>query len=248
MTLNKTAWISYGAGVNSTALIILAAQNKLAVYGETIRILFCDTQDEKDDTYDYLYTVAMPYAKKHGLTIEVCKDKDGVLERWERTGYVGSRMYRSCSDNAKTQPAKRHINAHGTESDLTLIGVHFGESHRAKGDYKNVKYPLVDMEIDQDGCVQIIKLAGLDVPPKSGCWHCPFMRVREVLDLSQHHPDRFKRIVSLEMAAKARTGKDFYQWGDKPAKYYAERACSEKSSGPLFQEIVPDEPCICQFS
>ncbi len=190
----------------------------------------------------------MPYARKHGITVEVCRDSVGVLERWERTGFVGSRMLRSCSDNAKIQPARRHLKAHGAEGDVQLIGIHAGESHRAKGD--SARFPLVDMDIDQEGCVAIIEAAGLSVPPKSGCWHCPFMRVAEVIELAQTRPDRVKKIIALEMAANTRRGPDaeIYQWRDKPAKYWAERACAAKSSGPLFQDVLPDEPCICAFA
>ncbi len=245
----STAWLSYGAGVNSTALLVLASQRKFSQYADRVRVIFCDTQDEKDATYDYLFTVAMPYARQHGFTIEVCRPNEGVLERAERLSVTLSRTLRTCTVEGKIKPIEKYLSTFAIANDVQLIGIHAGEDHRAKqheGQKWPRVYPLVDMDIDQAGCVKLIKEAGLPVPPKSGCWHCPFLRVREVIDLAKQEPEKFRRIVRLEVIANEKHPEHLRtQWGDKPATEWAARACQEQSSGPLFQEIEPDPPCVC---
>jgi hypothetical protein len=35
--------------------------------------------------------------------------------------------------------------------------------------HERVAYPLIDLRLDRAACVQIIRQAGLPVPPKSSC-------------------------------------------------------------------------------
>lgn len=257
-----TAWLSYGAGVNSTALLVALARREwwpVAVQSEgdsvtpIVRVVFSDTGDEKDETYDYLYKVAMPYARSVGLPIEVVRPWESVLARWQRLSVTGSRLIRACSEEAKIYPIKRHILAHGSANDLQLIGIHAGEKHRSRkspkpGDLASC-YPLLDLDWFQEDCVDAIKGAGLPVPVKSGCWHCPFMRVGEVVHLAISAPGKFRQIVALEDAATAKHGPQpdgtpRNQWGDRTAREWAARAC-EKQAAPMFDEVDPPPPCEC---
>ena len=56
--------VSYGGGVQSTSLLVLAAQNKI----DYKTFLFCNVGDDSEhpDTIKYVHEVAMPYAKEHG--------------------------------------------------------------------------------------------------------------------------------------------------------------------------------------
>ncbi len=234
-------WLSYGAGVNSTALLIALIDRRVSV--GPFRVVFSDTKDERDETYSYLYTVAMPYARKHGITIEVCCSREGVLERWERLSVTGSRMIRSCTDDGKIKPIRRHILAHGEGAgvDVQLIGIHAGESHRAKPARENElprAYPLIELNWGHDECLAAIAAAGLPIPIKSGCWHCPFMRRAEIVALSVTAPCKFERIIKLEDAANRKhPGHPRMQW-NKPAREI-------RDGGPLFADSANDLPCGC---
>lgn len=238
--------------MNSTALMLLLLQGKLPQY-DPWRVVWADTRDEKDETYDYIYGTIQPLLHKHGRVLEIVCDDESVLGRWQRLHVIGLRVMRSCSDHAKIRPITRHLKAHGDAGDIQLIGIDVGEEHRARPSLPTDPfpkwYPLVERNIDRDGCVEIIEAHPLAVPPKSGCWHCPFMRVGEVLALAKDRPDRFLKIVALEAASlracPVEDGKVRAQWHDKPALEWAARACSEGSSGPLFQQIDPDPPCAC---
>lgn len=244
-------WLSYGAGVNSTALAILLCEMKLTNpdWYEPWEIIFADTGCEKQETYKYIENVFKSYLNKHNRELIIVKPTETVLERWQRLRVVGSRLHRACTREAKINPIRKYIAWYGNISkDIQLVGIDAEESHRVK-EHPRTCYPLVDENIDRDGCIQIIKDAGLCVPEKSGCWFCPFMRVSEIINLAQNYPDKFQKIVELEKAeAEARPDVEtrFYQWGDKPATYWFERA-KAKDKQMEFSEIKDYRviPCEC---
>ena len=234
-------WLSYGAGVNSTALLVALIEKKVDAH--PFRVVFSDTQDERDETYDYLYHYAMPYARKHGVTVEVCRGYEGVLERWERLGVTGSRINRACTDHAKQTPLRKHIKAHSHKDAeiVRLIGIHAEEQHRAKlspDGEPRTRYPLIELGWGPEECREAIERAGLPIPVKSGCWHCPFMRVAEVVQLTISQPCKFDRIVRLEEAAAEKHGNRLNQWGNKTAREW-------RDGGSLFADASKDLPCGC---
>ncbi len=241
-------WLSYGGGVNSTALAVMLCDGTLPGFSPW-EAIFADTGDEKDKTYVFIEKQFKPYLARHGKTLHVCRDGESVLERWERIGMVGSRVMRSCTDHAKLRPMRAYILENGDRSDIQVIGIDAGESHRVrKGDDSDMpferRYPLVDLGIDRKGCVEIIRRAGLCVPVKSGCWHCPFARKREVIDLANNHPDRFLRIIELEEASAdirpVEEGKVRAQWGERPAREWAMLARAEREQGRLPIDLGSD--------
>lgn len=232
-------WLSYGGGVNSTALAVLLARGDLPQY-EPWRIVFADTGEEKPETYAYIRDHFEPWLAKHGKTLETVRPPETVLERWERLRVTGSRLIRACTVEGKINPIKCHIEANG--GGVQLIGIDAGEAHRMADRVR----PLVDLDIDRDGCEDIIKAAGLPSPGKSGCWCCPFIRVHEILRLARKDPCRFERIVALENMATAThgpqpNGEPRSQWKDKPASYWRDRA----SQGELFNDDETLPPCGC---
>jgi hypothetical protein len=116
--------------------------------------------------------------------------------------YYGQRMlpfikFRSCTDKWKITPMKKRRKEPGFE----LLGIDAGESHRAKirneGKLES-RYPLIEYGIDRQGCVDLIKSAGIPVPPKSGCFFCPMQRKSGWVQLRRENPDLFCRARKLE--------------------------------------------------
>lgn len=236
-------WLSYGGGVNSTALAVLLVRGKLPQY-QPWRIVFSDTGDEKPETYAYIRDHFSPWLIRNGRTLEIVRPPETVLERWERLHVTGSRTLRSCTERAKIFPIRDHVAANG--GGVQLIGIDAGEAHRMPDRVR----PLVDLDIDRDECEAIIKAEGLPSPGKSGCWHCPFARVGEVIRLAKMEPCKFERIERLEISATEThgpqpDGQPRSQWGDKPASYWRERA---KQGDLLYDEgrLSDDDPhCGC---
>lgn len=53
LTMSEQFWLSYGGGVNSTALAVLLAGGRFPKY-ENWRIVFSDTGEEKPETYAFI--------------------------------------------------------------------------------------------------------------------------------------------------------------------------------------------------
>lgn len=233
-------WLSYGGGVNSTALAVLLVTGSLPQY-EPFGVIFADTGEEENHTYLYIKEHFEPWLRSHGHELVTVRPKETVLERWERLHVTGSRLIRACTVEAKINPIRDYIKAHG--GGESLIGIDAGEAHRSDGKIR----PLVDLDIDREGCIGIIQDAGLAVPGKSGCWCCPFKRVSEVVHLVRADPCRVARIMRLEDAATAAHGVDPYgdgrtQWGNHPVSYWLERA---KQRDAFDEDSDPTLPCGC---
>lgn len=240
-------WISYGGGVNSTALAVLIVAGALPQYQEA-RFIFADTLDEKPETYEYLNYFKC-WLQSHGRELITVRPEESVLSRWQKYQVTGSRRLRACTDHAKIRPITEFIRGLD-KAPVQLIGIDAGEPHRARPANPKKKeitkcYPLVDLGIDRDECARIIELAGLQVPAKSGCWHCPFMRVGEVISLAQYEPEKFSLILALEANTREREdGRKFYQWRDLPATYWLARS----KQGLLnleWDDLDPAIPCLC---
>lgn len=77
--------ISYGGGVQSTALLVLAAQGRIDF--PLFLMANVGEDSEHPDTLAYVRTVAMPYAEEHGIELVLLdrKRRDGSIETlWSR--------------------------------------------------------------------------------------------------------------------------------------------------------------------
>ena len=225
--------ISYGGGVQSTALIILATQGKL---GKVDAALFSNVGDDSEHpaTIAYVRDVAVPWAADRGLTIHELKrhTRDGQVETlWGRLMKEGSRSLpipvrmsngapgtRSCTADFKIRVIAKWLKAHGateTEPADTLIGFSTDEMGRSGNrrafPYETPVYPLLGLGLSRGDCAQVIRDAGLPVPPKSACFFCPFHDKRAWSEQRRDEPELFRRSVLLEDTLNARRdvlGKD----------------------------------------
>lgn len=215
--------ISYGGGVQSTALLVLAVQGKI----DYKTFLFCNVGDdsEKPETIDYVHSIAMPYAKDNGIElIELQKtlrsgEKDTLYGRLLRgntpdipvhfgKSALGPGMaQRSCTNHFKIRVVDKWLKAKGAKQEGALVGlgISMDEFQRVKPnmnpetiDWKEHAFPLIDMRLDRQDCMNIISKVGLHVPPKSSCWFCPFNRIQYWQEMRNKQPDLFQKGVDLE--------------------------------------------------
>lgn len=115
---------------------------------------------------------------------------------------IPSRMLRHCTDKWKIKPMNKYIQSHYPGEDLTvIIGFAYDEMHRANCSiYKNQQawYPLIEKKMTRRDCIQFIMEQGYPVPPKSGCFYCPFQRINQWKELRSNHPDLWARAIQLE--------------------------------------------------
>lgn len=221
---------SYGGGVQSTAALVLAVQGQI----DFPTFLFANVGDDSEhpDTLRYVREVAMPYAAAQGIELVELRHtrKDGTEETlYRKLTRPGSRstgipIYlegsgapgrRSCTAEFKVRRIAVWQRRHGATKDdpaVTGLGISLDEFHRARTDSgiatQVLAYPLLDLRLTRQDCVNIIQRAGLPVPPKSSCWFCPFHSIATWRRLQNARPDLFDRAVELERTLSERSDRD----------------------------------------
>ncbi len=192
--------LSYGAGVNSTALMIFLIRNKHPLDG----VVFADTGGELPETYEYL-NVAQKYLKKHNIPLITVKSKSGTLyDTCKRRRVIPSALWRWSTRDKKIIPIYayyRSLHAHVNQ----YVAIAYDEIKRMKDsrvDYVTSLFPLIDNKITRDGCIKIIKSARLPIPPKSGCYFCPFNTTERWKELYINHRGLYNKAMRLEERSK----------------------------------------------
>ncbi|ULR53854.1 phosphoadenosine phosphosulfate reductase [Streptomyces deccanensis] len=211
--------ISYGGGVQSTALLVLAAQREI----DFSTFLFANVGDDSEHpaTLAYVREIAIPYAERAGLHIYELKRRrrDGATETlMQRLNRPDTRSIpipvrmangapgrRNCTADFKIKVVGRWLREHGATAKAPAavgIGISLDEIHRAnrrrREAHEVIEYPLLDLGLRRDDCERIITEAGLPVPPKSSCFFCPFRTVDAWRHQRRHEPELFAQSVRLE--------------------------------------------------
>ena len=188
--------LSLGAGVNSTALLVLKSQGKV----DFECAVFADTGGEHPETYQYLEQIIKPFCSFHKIPLAIVK-RGGLEDLYEyslKRKIIPTRMFRSCTDNFKIRVLKKYVFKNYPKEIIDwVIGISAEEKKRAKSGCGNC-YPLLDLGIDREGCKKIIQDAGLPLPIKSGCYFCPFTPKKGWRNLLKNHPDLYLKAESLE--------------------------------------------------
>jgi hypothetical protein len=233
-TPHRLRAFAFGGGVQSTCLLVLAAQRHI----DFDVFLFANVGDDSEDprTLDYLHRYAKPYAEAHGIElVELHRDRcDGTRETlYGRLAREGSRSLpipvrmsggapgtRSCTADFKVRLVGRWLKQHGATAatPATLgIGISLDEIHRVNArralPYEKAVYPLLDAEppLRRIDCQRTIAAAGLPVPDKSACWFCPLKRLSAFGEMRRDRPELFARACALEALLnerRAALGKD----------------------------------------
>lgn len=224
--------ISSGGGVQSTALMVLAAQGRI----DYDTLVFANVGDDSEApaTMRYLVGHGRPYAEAHGLTFVETRrlDRHGapfatVREHVmsDRRSLVipvrmanGSPGNRQCTPEWKIKVVTKWCIAHGaTIENPAHVAVGFSTDEWARANRRTdsgvevVEYPLLDLGLSRDDCAALIADAGLPVPPKSACSFCPFRLPSDFVRMAREDPDEFQRVAELEDRAnekRAAMGKD----------------------------------------
>lgn len=223
--------LSYGGGVQSTAMLVLAAERRI----DFPVALFANVGDDSEnpDTIDYFRDVAQPYAESHGIELvelhKVRRDGsiDTLLQRIERETTsipipmrlsMGAPGTRKCTSEFKIRVVAKELRRRGARRDnpaVLALGISLDEYQRMRTDsgipHETLAYPLIDLRMTRQDCVNIINGAGLPVPPKSSCYFCPFHNRRMWMELRRDRPDLFAESVRIERLLndrRERLGKD----------------------------------------
>ena len=174
-------------------------------------VVFADTGDEKVETMQYLYQHMQPYFEKKGIKFITVKNSkwDSLFQYCIQKQIIPTRDKRWCTDRFKIVPIRRFVRSQGaTKKNFWKqdMGISFDEIHRMNPIYDctflKSDYPLCDNKITRDECKKIILDYGFPVPPKSGCFYCPFAKNEEFRQLKLKEPERFEQAIYLEKNGK----------------------------------------------
>lgn len=228
---NSGVVVCYGAGVDSTAMLI-------AMRDQGIRpdlITFADTGAEKPETYEQVEKMNVWLLAQDFPTVTVCKKLTLPTTAYDDLGgncYDNETLpslafgMKSCSIKWKQGPQDQFLKGvtkgpNKRDPDplwirsqdagvklVKLIGYDSGKADIRRA--KKVKredvdflysYPLQDLGWTRQDCIKRIVEEGLEVPIKSACFFCPASQKWELFWLAGTHPDLFMKALAIEFRA-----------------------------------------------
>lgn len=222
--------ISYGGGVQSTAMLVLAAQGKLGV--DVDAAVFANTGDDSEHpaTLDFIRDYARPFAEAAGIPIHqvqytrrdgsqwTLKQRIATPTKNGRTADIipfytpeGMPFSRGCTADFKIRPIGKWLKANGASADnpaTVCIGISTDEIIRVKNkresEYERPIYPLIDLGLSRAQCQAVIAQSGLPVPPKSSCYFCPFHKPQMWAEMRRDEPELFEASAQMEAEVNER--------------------------------------------
>jgi len=232
-------FLSFGAGTQSTALLLTG------VYDE---VIFADTKAEFPGTYRFIEETIKPHCEKFKIKFTTVQAKEGLEEFCRRRNTIPSFKYRFSTRDFKVRPIVRYLKKSGVELPcICVVGISSDEVERArsKGTKEwNLEYPLLEKKWDRKKCEKIIRDYGWQLPPKSGCFFCPFLRKSQLNDLYLTQEQLWKRYQEIE-----EQGKNYPRAVISHLGLSAQELAKEFSAGPMkldkFLEMAPCDTGYC---
>lgn len=204
--------LSLSGGKDSAALAIFM-RDKVP----EMEYVFCDTNKELPETYDYLNQLEA-YLAKQIIRIEAPRGFDHWLTTFQ--GYLPSVQARWCTTCLKLKPFEAYV---GDQPVVNYVGLRADENRDARISHKpniTVVYPFKEARVDYAGVQKILIESGIGLPPytkwgrsRSGCFFCFFQKSIEWVRLFKTHPELFNLAQEYEDKSQEMKGGHF-QWND----------------------------------
>jgi 3'-phosphoadenosine 5'-phosphosulfate sulfotransferase (PAPS reductase)/FAD synthetase len=205
--------LSLSGGKDSTALAIFMRDRI-----PDMEYVFCDTEQELPETYEYLDRLEVYLGRKINKLKHDGKGFEELLQA--RRGFLPSAQARWCTEYLKIKPFEKFV---AEDLCLNYIGIRADEPHR-KGYIStkpniNAVYPFIDAGITKADVFRILDESGLGLPKyyewrsRSGCYFCFFQQRIEWVGLLENHPDLYEKAKTYEKVNKE-TG-ERYTWSSR---------------------------------
>lgn len=216
--------LSHGAGVQTSAMVYMVLEG---IIPRPDLIVFADPQWELKETYTYLEKV-IKAVQLSNIPMKV-ESAGNIYEDTMRSAKTGERVAsmpfhtlnekeegfvnRQCTNDYKIQVVKKTARfflglktGQRLKTELIMwLGITSDEIERIKiSNEKKVKYhyPLFNLGLSRQDCIQFLIQHGYGVPPKSSCIGCPFHSRQTWVDLYRNYPEEFKEAVTLDKAIR----------------------------------------------
>jgi hypothetical protein len=215
--------LSLGAGVQSSALALMAAQGEIGPMPDCA--IFADTQAEPESVYNWLDWLEkqLPF-EVHRVTAGKLDDKALNIQTNRKTGKeyysnaipafvdsqtaTGGQVGRYCTRDYKLRPLLKKQRQLAkvprgckTVKVISWIGISLDEVTRMKPSrdpWSENVWPLVDNKLTRHDCKLWMERNGYPEPPRSACVYCPYHSNHEWRRLRDEEPLEFERAAEFE--------------------------------------------------
>lgn len=214
--MDAKRYVSWGCGVQSTALAVMVALGDLpGVEGViTADLVFEPTYTQQARRW---YT---DWLGEHGLAVSVVQVGDirevGARDRVHVPFWTegGGPLRRQCTRRFKVLPVRRRMRellgysasvapAPPAGAAEVLIGFSTDEAHRcerAAGEvaFAKRRFPLIERGMSRGDCAEYLRERGLPVPGKSSCLLCPYRSGVDWLEIKRWWPFDWAAAVAFD--------------------------------------------------
>ena len=217
-------YISLGAGVQSSALLIMSNKELHGCQKADVAI-FADTQCEPPWVYEQLERlkkwskIPIHVVTAGNLYQDVIDRHNGKKKRfaaipaWTKMGQTATPLRRQCTREYKIEPIEKKVREllgykprqRIKDSVIAMIGISWDEAKRAKDSrtpWITNKFPLLEACLKRTDCVKILEDEGMPIPKKSSCVICPYHSSEFWRTLKKDHGEQFKRAVEFDKAIR----------------------------------------------
>ncbi len=199
----------------------------MAAHGEITPLpdcaIFADTQAEPQSVYKWLQWlepqlpfpvihVARANAVANTLKVQVSKRTGNDYMQMRIPAFTlnakGEKgmAWRQCTAFWKIDMIQKEMKQYKDEGVMLWMGISTDEAHRQKDSLKpwiENRYPLIDMGISRNDCLDWMTAKGYPEPPRSACYFCPYHSDAEWIRLKRDEPEDFARAIVFEKQLQA---------------------------------------------
>jgi len=218
-------YISFGAGLQSTALVMMSNLG-LGGVPRADAAIFADCGDEPPWVYDIveqvqrLSDIPVHVVDAGNLANDIMAVAAGTKDRCPKiplfthsTENPKGMLQRQCTRDYKIRPIQKLVRRllgydrgeRVNHKTLCFLGITIDESDRMKDNplkWVENRFPLIDACMNRQDCANILAERGWPVARKSSCIFCPYHSDDIFLDLKKNHPEQWARIVELDEAVR----------------------------------------------
>ncbi len=199
--------LSLSGGKDSTALAFFMRENMPEIF-EKLELVFCDTEHEIPETYEYLNKIELFLNKP----ITRLKPKRSFEDILATTNFLPSHKHRWCTGLLKNNSLNNYVKMLRFMHNYTIIKLYLGIrndeifriSAAGQNPYLIEIFPFVENNIYKNDVENILKNAGIGISDyykwrkRSGCYFCFYQSCMDWLRLYENHPDLYKRAMEYE--------------------------------------------------
>lgn len=188
--------LSYGAGVQTFGVLVAI---EAGLIDPPAMVVFADTQNEEIATYKHFGEIAIPLMQRLEIPFRLITRgnlyRDSILAK--RTPNPPM-----CTKTYKIRPIEKFLTRVFPVGVIqVMIGISTDEESRSQSKSENKRiekiFPLLELGLSRFQVIELIKAKGYPVPPKSGCFFCPW-KSKEFQTMRQTNPDKFQACLNLE--------------------------------------------------